>query len=60
MEDYSPSIQNLDIAITFANEIIADPNTPKETKELYQKYLIIFISTQMLNMDNLVANCNGK
>lgn len=60
MEDFTPSIANLSIAISFANQIIIDPLTPPDEKALYQKYLTIFLFAQKLNMDNLVSNCQTK
>ena len=55
--DFSTSIQNLGVAINFCNVVIADPNTQPPVVQQYKKYLQIFTTQQMLNMDTLVANC---
>jgi uncharacterized protein (UPF0147 family) len=57
MNDLNTQITAISTARIFCDEIINDPNTPKEERIAFEDYKMKLTNQQKINIANLASNC---
>ena len=57
MNDLNSLIVATSVSLPFCDEIINDPNTPKEERIAFEEYKRKLFEQQKINMATLASNC---